>query len=79
MFLPVLNVWVTGIIPGFMMQAGDIIEGDGTGGKSIYGDDFKDENFKIDHTKKGQLSMANCGPNTYASFPQFTFSLLYWM
>jgi cyclophilin family peptidyl-prolyl cis-trans isomerase len=52
------------IIPGFMAQGGDITEGDGSGGKSIYGAKFADENFVKKHTKVGLLSMANAGANT---------------
>jgi cyclophilin family peptidyl-prolyl cis-trans isomerase len=67
------------VINQFMAQGGDITKSNGTGGESIYGKNFRDENLKMEHTKRGLLSMANSGPDTNSSQFFITFAATPWL
>lgn len=67
------------IIPGFMIQGGDIVSGDGKGNQSVYGGPFRDENFKAKHSHAGTVAMVNSGPDSNGSQFFITTVKAYWL
>ncbi|KAK6159593.1 hypothetical protein DH2020_006907 [Rehmannia glutinosa] len=67
------------VIPGFMLQGGDIVSGNGRGNQSIYGGTFRDENFKLKHSHAGTVSMVNSGPDSNGSQFFITTVKAYWL
>ncbi|PWA53970.1 cyclophilin-like peptidyl-prolyl cis-trans isomerase family protein [Artemisia annua] len=67
------------IIPGFMIQGGDIVSRDGRGNESIYGGTFRDENFKIKQSQPGMVAMVNSGPDSNGSQFFITTVKAYWL
>jgi cyclophilin family peptidyl-prolyl cis-trans isomerase len=67
------------ILPGFMISGGDFTKGDGTGGASIYGYKFEDENFTLKHSGAGVVSMVNSGPNSNSSLFMITLAKTSWL